>query len=337
MEGAAMADRHEPDTRTTHAAGRRDFLLPQAAVIALDALLVIACLIVMVIAPAMREGAFVALIVALATFPMALRAASGADAPSQRESFEKISRAVERLTQEGGLSETAKRIIHRKEERRLLRAAIEQDIQDRDWDAALILVRELADRFGYRVDAEEFRERIERARAQNLDREVLQAIEGLEGLMRDRKWPEAFAEAGRIQRLFPESHRVQRLRERVEDAKARYKVDLERRFLLCAQREQIDDAMKLLKELDHYLTEQEAEPFREVARGVIGKARDNLGVRFKLAVQDRAWVDALDVGERIVAEFPNSQMAAEVRDMLDALRERAAQMRGAGGAARVNA
>jgi len=323
-----MAERNERES--TSSSGRRDFILPQAAVISLFTLLVAACLIVMFIEPTMREGAFVGLIFALATFPMGLRAASNADAPSPRESFEKIAKAIERLTQEGGLSETAKRILHRKEERRLLRAAIEQDIQDKDYDAALILVRELADRFGYRVDAEEFRERIERVRAQNIDREVLQAIEGLESLLRDRKWADAFGEASRIQRLFPESHRVQRLRERVEDAKGRYKVDLERRFLLCAQREQIDEAMTLLKELDHYLTENEAEPFREVARGVIGKARDNLGVRFKLAVQDRAWVDAVDVGERIVAEFPNSQMAAEVREMLDALRERAAALRGSG-------
>lgn len=323
-----MAERDERDNRPASSGQRRDFILPQPAVFALFGLLVAACLTVMFIEPSMREGAFVGIVFALATFPMALRAASNADAPSPRESLEKISRAIERLTQEGGLSETAKRILHRKEERRLLRAAIEQDIHEKDWDAALILVRELADRFGYRVDAEEFRERIERARAQTIDREVLQAIEGLEGMLRDRRWQEAFAEAARIQRIFPESHRVQRLRERVEDAKARYKVDLERRFLLCAQREQIDDAMKLLKELDQYLTEQEAEPFREVARGVIGKARDNLGVRFKLAVQDRAWIDAVQVGERIVAEFPNSQMAAEVREMLDALRERATQARG---------
>jgi hypothetical protein len=335
-EGAAMAERNERET-TGASGGRRDFVLPQAAIVALYSLLVIACLLVMFIEPSMREGAFVGLIFALATFPMGLRAGTNADAPSPRESFERIGKAIDRLTQEGGLSETAKRILHRKEERRLLRSAIEQDIQDKDYDAALILVRELADRFGYRVDAEEFRERIERARAQNIDREVLQAIEGLEVLLRDRKWSDAFAEAARIQRLFPESHRVQRLRERVEDAKSRYKVDLERRFLLCAQREQIDDAMKLLKELDHYLTEQEAEPFREVARGVIGKARDNLGVRFKLAVQDRAWVDAVEVGERIVAEFPNSQMAAEVRDMLDALRERASQLRGSGRSSAINA
>ena len=93
-----------------------------------------------------------------------------------------------------------------------------------------------------------------------------------------------------------DSPRVEGLRRRVGHARARYKMDLERRFLHAAQGEQHDGALALVKELDAYLTEDEAEPFREVARGVIGKARENLGVQFKLAVQDRDWRRALDAG-----------------------------------------
>lgn len=304
---------------------RRDLTLSQPAVIGLFTLLVAgaAVLIALPSDQTIRAAGMVSAFFVIATFPMALKSASGQHEPSPRESFDRISKAIDRLTYEGGLSETAKRIMHRKQERDLLRSAIEQDIQDGDYDAALILATELAERFGYRADAEEFRARIERVRAQTLDRQVITALESLDTLIRQQKWPEAYAEAARINRLFPDSHRVIRLRERVEEARGRYKADLERRFLVCAQREQVEDAMALLKELDQYLTEQEAEPFREVARGVIGKARDNLGVRFKLAVQDRAWRDAVDVGERIIAEFPNSRMAGEAREMLDVLRERA--------------
>ena len=39
--------------------------------------------------------------------------------------------------------------------------AIEEDMATGEWDAAMVLVRELAERFGYRADAEEFRARIE--------------------------------------------------------------------------------------------------------------------------------------------------------------------------------
>ena len=63
-----------------------------------------------------------------------------------------------------------------------------------------------------------------------------------------------------------------------------------------------------------------------MARGVIGKARENLGAQFKLAVQDRAWSRAATIGNTIVEQFPNTRMAAEVRDLLDGIRARARQV-----------
>lgn len=238
-----------------------------------------------------------------------------------------LANAINTMTQEAGLSEGAKRVLHRRQERELLRRAIEQDIQDQDWDAAMVLVKELAERFGYRADAEEFRGKIERARLQTLDRQVMDALNHLDDLIRTRRWPEAYAEAARIQRLYPESHRIDGLRERVDESRQRYRKDLERQFLISAQREQLDEAMALLKELDQYLTPSEAAPLEEVARGVVVKSRENLGVRFKLMVQDHQWPEALETGERIVAEFPNTRMAEEVRELLPVLRERSAAVK----------
>ena len=238
-----------------------------------------------------------------------------------------LAHALNTMTQEAGLSEGAKRVLHRRQERELLRRAIEQDIHDEDWDAAMVLVKELAERFGYRADAEEFRSKIERARLQTLDRQVVDSLAHLDDLIRTRNWTEAYAEAARIQRLFPESHRVDGLRERVDESRQRYRKDLERQFLVAAQREQLDEAMSLLKELDQYLTPAEAAPLEEVARGVVVKSRENLGVRFKLMVQDHQWADAVETGERIVAGFPNTRMADEVRELLPVLREKSAAIK----------
>lgn len=246
----------------------------------------------------------------------------GAGAGSERLMRELLE-AVRRQSDEAGLSEAAKSVIHRKRERDILRNAIEQDIFDEDWDAAMVLVKELAERFGYRADAEEFRTRIERARAQTLDRRVVEALSDLDHVIRSRQWTEAYAEAARIQRLFPDSHRVEGLRQRVDQERASYRKSLERRFLVTADSGRVDEAMDLLKELDTYLTPGEAAPFQEVARGVIGKLRENLGVRFKLAVQDHQWDDALIVGEQIVSQFPNTRMAQEVSELMPMLRERA--------------
>ena len=48
-----------------------------------------------------------------------------------------------------------------------------------------------------------------------------------------------------------------------------------------------------------------------------------------MAVADRDWIEALTIGEQIMREFPNSQFAREVRDMIDNLRTRAAGQRAA--------
>lgn len=261
------------------------------------------------------------LVLTLCLAPIGIRLAKPSSVTGVSESH--ITEAFERLAEQQALSDDARRVLNRSRERDLLRKAIEEDISAEDWDAAMVLVKELAERFGYRSDAEEFRTRIETARFQTVERRVDEAIRKLDGMIVQLRWDEARFEAARISRLYPDSPRVEGLRHRVEQARTRYKSELERRFLHAAEQHEVDDAMELLKELDNYLTESEAEPYREVAKGVIGKARENLGVQFKLAVQDRQWHIASAVGDRIIKEFPNSRMAQEIREMIDGIRERA--------------
>lgn len=231
--------------------------------------------------------------------------------------------SVDRLREYQSLSDDARRVLNRAQERVLLVKAIEEDITAEDWDAAVVLCEELAGRFGYREEAEEYRQRVEQARSATRDRNVAASIAALDGLIVQRRWDHAVNHAASIQRLYPDSTRVAGLLQRVENARERYKTDLERRFLHAAQGEGVDEAMGLLKELDAYLSEEDAEPYRELARGIIGKARENLGASFKLAVRDKRWRDAARIGERIINEFPNTRMAEEVRSLIDSLRERA--------------
>lgn len=270
------------------------------------------------------------LIVVLAGAPIAglmRRGGGGGSDGSVGVRLDRIEKAVREMNEQAGLSDDARRVLNRGRERDLLRKAIEEDIAAEDWDAAMVLVKELAERFGYRADAEQFRTRIETSRFRVVDKRVVEAVEGLDRMITQLRWDEARMEAERITRLYPDSSRVEGLRHRVEAARARYKGDLERRFLVAAEHERIDEAMDLLVQLDNYLTEPEAEPYRELARGVIGKARENLGVQFKMAVQDRAWDRAAELGERIIEDFPNTRMADEIRGMIDSLRERAMGMR----------
>ncbi len=280
----------------------------------------------------------IGLVVTLCTLPIALKRspaqATDGSAVLEKELHELrgqvrgLTRSIEEMQESLILSDDARRVINRKRERELLRKAIQEDINTEDWDAAMVLIRELAERFGYRADAEEFRQKVETARFTTMDRRVGEAVRGLEALIAQCEWDAALSEAARVARLFPDSPRTEGLRHRVTAARERYKADLERRFLHAAEAERVDEAMDLLKQLDQYLTEDEGEQFREVARGVIGKARENLGVQFRLAVQDRMWERAAEIGERIIAEFPNTRMASEVRAMIDTIRERAGALRG---------
>lgn len=273
-------------------------------------------------------------IVLLTTLPifwvlLARRRGDGLSIDNDTTKLDTLAQAVRQLTEQSVLSPEARRVLNRRADRDLLFRAIEEDIAVGEWDAGLVLCDELANRFGYRAEAEAYRARVESARGAEMDHNVADAISRLDGLIVQRRWDIAIREAASIKRRFPDSHRVENLRQRVEHARAVYKADLERRFLDAAERDQIDEAMDFLKELDAYLTESDAEPYREVARGVIGKAKENLGAQFKIAVRDKEWGAAAAIGKRIINEFPNTRMATEVRGLLDGILTRANAMNGA--------
>ena len=231
---------------------------------------------------------------------------------------------LERIARRMLLSETAKRIAYREEDLQLIRKTIEDDLDGRQFGAALVLVDDLAQAYGQREEAEKYREKIEEARRAEQEAKVSEAIARFDDLLARREYSQAQFTAAKLLRLYPYDDRVARLSRRVVEARGQYKLELERQFLESAEKEDLDKAMSLMAELDKYLSEKEAEPFRETARGVIGKQRNNLGVQFKMAVHDKDWARAVRVGEHLVQEFPNSRMADEVRGMIDLLRERAA-------------
>ena len=222
------------------------------------------------------------------------------------------------------VSETAKRITYRKQDREALRQAIREDIDKRDFDTAMVLVEEMAATYGYREESEIFREEITKARQADREAKIDAAVNSLNSILARHDWDAAAAQASKIGRLFPDSPKTRNLMRMVQQAREQHKQNLEREFLAAAARDDVDRAVELLRELDRHLTPEEAEPFRETARGVIGKKRDNLGVQFKLAVHDKDWTTAVRVGEQIIREFPNTKMSEEVRGRLDLLRERAA-------------
>jgi hypothetical protein len=243
---------------------------------------------------------------------------SETSAPRLDELTNQLSALAEQLR----WSDDARRILNRHATRDILRQAIEEEIAARDFDAAIVLIDRLAAEQGLRQEAEAFRHRIEQSRSPAREADLHQAILQLDELLAQHRWDVAAADAGRILRLYPESPKAQRLHDRVEQARSAHKVELERRFTAATEQGRLDEAMTTLKQLDEFLTEVEAEPYRELARGIIAQTRDTLGSDFKQAVQERRWTAAADLGSRIIAEFPNTRMAAEVREVIEGIRER---------------
>ncbi|MEM6853873.1 MAG: hypothetical protein AAF593_05640 [Planctomycetota bacterium] len=240
---------------------------------------------------------------------------------------------LESINQRLLLSETAKKITYRTEDMAVLRNTLREDIKRHEYDAAMVLVTELAAAYGQLEEAEAFRAEIDEARRKDQEEKIAAGITTLEKQLADHDFDAAGQEASRLQRLYPESVAVAELPNRVTAAKEKYKKELERAFLNANEREEIDRALDIMKVLDKLLSPEEAEPFREVARGVVGKKRDNLGVQFKLAVHDHEWTAAVQAGEQIIKQFPNTRMADEVRSMIDKLRANAASQQTAAAAA----
>ncbi|MHC4947732.1 MAG: hypothetical protein ACYTG1_05660 [Planctomycetota bacterium] len=278
-------------------------------------------------APAVVAAGLAGLLMAAAAAPIALMLAS-APPPERRFASEFEAQALEvlrDLAEHSMVSDSAKRVLFRERELDMLRRAIEADIAQGNYDAGLELCDQMSGLFGYRQEAEEFRSRILHSRNEHYEAQIHGALDELDELLGHRDWAHAHQIAARIRRLYPDSHLVRDLDRRIHEARRAAKSQLEAQLLEAAGKDDVERAMALLKELDRYLTRDEAARLAEVASGVVVKHRDNLGVQFRMAVNDHRWAEAARIGETIVLEFPNTKMADEVRSMIDVLRMRATQ------------
>ncbi len=221
------------------------------------------------------------------------------------------------------LSETAKKVAFRREDVALLHDTIRQDIADHDYNSAMVLVESLGGIYGQLHEAESFRSEIAQIRTADQEAKVEAGVLEMDRLLTAYNFGAARREAARLVRLYPDAPSVDGLTDWVNRSKAQYKTKLKEEFFQAKERNEIDKAVVLMTQLDKVLTPTEAEPFQDAAREVFAKKRDNLGLQFKLAVHDKEWVTAVNVGEEIIRDFPNSRMADEVRERLSVLQSHA--------------
>lgn len=221
------------------------------------------------------------------------------------------------------ISDAAKSISHREYERDALRRAIREDILKEDWEAAYSLIEEMETRFGYRLEAYNYRKEVDEFRARAVEDKVQASVRHVQRLLQERLWDNAGAEIERLARLVPRDARVEELAASLANRREAHKKDLLERWRDAVAKKDVDFAIGLLKELDPLLTREEAADLEDAARGVFKNKLVELGVQFKAAISDKRWHDALGLGEQIRREFPNSLMAKEVGETMEALRSKA--------------
>ncbi|MBN2562741.1 MAG: hypothetical protein JXQ75_17600 [Phycisphaerae bacterium] len=221
------------------------------------------------------------------------------------------------------LSDTARAITHRANERTALRLAINEEIIRGDWEAGYALVELLESRHGYKNEAARLRMEVDRSREQALKHELRERVERVRSYMDRHDWDRARREMDGLIAENPDNEEVRELPNLFADLRSEHKRRLLKEWDESVQRNEIDRGIAVLKELDQFLTPNEAAALEESARGVFRAKLHNLGVQFSLAVADHDWQGALAAGRQIMEEFPNCRMAAEVKSRIYALSARA--------------
>ena len=246
-----------------------------------------------------------------------------------RGAMETHRQLLEGIRDSAALSDSAKQIAYRHKDRETLRHAIREDIDKNDYDGAYWLAAEMERRFGNRQEAAQFRDMVESARKGFIEREVHEALEHFDQLLKKFDWTVAVREMEQLTRTFTGHTDVARLPDRIQAAKENHKRTLLKEWKDAVTKEDVDRSVELLKQLDQYLTPGEGEGFKEIARDVFKKQLQQLGVQFALQCNDKNWGEAIRIGQQITDQFPNTRIAAEVREVMPSLREKLNQPVGA--------
>jgi len=274
----------------------------------------------------------ISLIAVLSAWPIAvaLHHARGASLKHQEEllatlgdRLQQISVMLNLISEQQLISERAKNVAFRENERDALRRAIREEIGKRDYEAALRLADDIERGFGYKQEADAFRTEINSQRNEIFRKQVADVMGVIDKHCRAEMWADAIREGERVRALFPGVEQLASLPHDIEVRRLRHKQQLVDSWNDSVNRHDIDGAIEILKKLDLYLTPSEAESMQETVRGVFKEKLNNLRTKFGLAVQDHKWAEAVRIGDEIVKGFPNTKAAQEVREKMEPLRQRA--------------
>ena len=142
-----------------------------------------------------------------------------------------------------------------------------------------------------------------------------------ERLLDNCHWVRASAQIEGLIKAYPDYEKAKLMRQILLDKKQQRKKILLAAWDDAVRQQETDRSLEILKELDLYLTPNEGLALQEAARDIFRTKLHNLGVQFSIAVTEKQWSGALNVGQQIIKEFPNSKMSKEIRGKMDVLQQ----------------
>ena len=235
--------------------------------------------------------------------------------------LEKISSGLAQINHSTRVSETAKAIAFRDADIQSLREAVFDKLQQQDFNAANEIIYEISKRPEYKELAEQLRAQANRYHDSTDQERANQIIAHIEKLLDDCQWARASAQIEGLIKAYPDNAQTKAMRQILLDKKQDLKKILLAAWDVAIQNQETDRSLKILKELDHYLTPSEGLALQEAARDIFRTKLHNLGVQFAIAVTEKQWTSALNVGQQIISDFPNSKMSEEIHGKLDVLKQ----------------
>jgi len=250
---------------------------------------------------------------------------NGAKLEKITETLEKNRSVLAQINQNTRLSEAAKAIAFRDADMQSLKETVFDKLQQQDFDATYEIIDEIARRVEYRGLAELLRTQANNYRDATDAERVNQVIAHIEKLFEGSQWAKASAQIERLIRDFPKYENAKAMRQKLLDRKEERKKILLNAWDDAIKRQATDRSLEILRELDLYLTPNEGLALQEAAKDVFRNKLHNLGVQFSLAVSGKQWGKAIEAGEQIIRDFPNSRMAEEIYEKWDILKQKVEQ------------
>jgi len=245
------------------------------------------------------------------------------------ERLQQISVMLNLVSENQLLSDRAKSIAFREKDRDALRRAIQEELGKQDFEAATSLANEIERSFGYTGEAERFRNEITKKQTDLHRSKISELVAVIDRHTRAESWPEAHKEADRLKTLYPDDEQIRNLPAEIEARRMQHKQRLIDGLHDAVARKDTDGGIEIVKQLDMYLSPAEAEALQDEVRSVFKAKLENLRTQFGIAHQEEHHSEQLRIAEIIIRDFPNTQMARELRDRLGELRRRASEPAGA--------